>query len=90
MTPAVAVNPPHDDKVPALDVSVIVSFELVTTLLPESSTLITGWVVSAAPDAPDAGWVVNTSWVAAPWVVGEKFALVPDTTGAVVVWAKRL
>ena len=66
MTPAVAVNPPHDDKVPALGVSVIVWFELVTTLLPESSTLITGWVVSAAPDVPDAGWVVNTSWVAAP------------------------
>ena len=57
MTPAVAVNPPHNDKVPALDVSMMVWFELVTTLLPESSTLITGWVVvrPLMPRTP-AGW----------------------------------
>ena len=66
MTPAVALSPPHDDNVPALGTSVIVWVEVVTTLLPESSTLTTGWVVSAAPDAPAAGWVVKTSWVAVP------------------------
>ena len=40
--------------------------EPVTTLPPESSTLTTGWVLNAAPEAPATGWVVKTSWVAAP------------------------
>ena len=39
----------------------------VTTLPPESSTWTTGWVARAAPEfAVLEGWVVMTSWVAAP------------------------
>jgi hypothetical protein len=34
----------------------------------ESSTLITGWVVSAAPEAPEAGWVVKTNLLGAPTI----------------------
>jgi hypothetical protein len=66
MTPDEAVRPEHDDNVPALGVSVIVCDELVTTLPLESSTLMTGSVLNAEPDAAATGWVVKTSLVATP------------------------
>jgi hypothetical protein len=57
-------------------------------LPPESSTLTTGWVARAAPLASVAeGSVVMASWVAAPKVLGEKFAELPETVGALVVCA---
>ena len=43
---------------------------LVTTLPEASSTLTAGWVPQAAPLAPPPGWVVKTSWVAVPTVMG--------------------
>ena len=60
MEPAVMVPP-----VPELIVAVMVP-EALTTLPPESSTLTTGWPVRAEPLAAPEGWVVMTSWVAAP------------------------
>ena len=42
---------------------------LVTVLPPASSTVTAGWVPQAAPLAPPPGWVVKTSWVAAPKVM---------------------
>ena len=59
--PAVMAPP-----VPLLMVAVMVPEALVTTLPPESSTLTTGWVARAEPLAAPEGWVVTTSWVAAP------------------------
>src|ERR1700722_3972770 len=50
----------------------------VTTLPWASSTLITGWVLKAAPEAPATGWVEKTSWVAAPAPEGEKLALLTE------------
>ena len=68
ITPAEAVSAEHDDNVPPLAVSVIVCDEEVTTLPPESSTLTTGWVENAAPEAAATGWVEKSSCVAAPVV----------------------
>ena len=42
---------------------------VVTTLPDWSSTLTAGWVPQAAPSAPPPGWVLKTSWVAAPAVM---------------------
>ena len=43
----------------------------VVTMLPDwSSTLTAGWVPQAAPLAPPPGWVLKTSWVAPPKVMG--------------------
>src|SRR5579871_5716547 len=83
--PAVMAPP-----VPVLIVAVMVPEALVTTLPAESSTLTTGWVLSAEPLAAPEGWVVTTNWVAVPKVLGEKLALVPETVGALVVCAVRV
>jgi hypothetical protein len=64
--------------------------EVVTTLPPESSTLTTGWALKATPLVELPGDVVNTNWVAAPKVLGVKVALVPETTGALVVCAVKV
>ena len=58
----------------------------VTTLLPESSTLTTGWALKATPLVELPGDVVNTSWVAAPVAsvkVGLEVALVSPLLVAV-------
>jgi len=56
------------DTPPLVKLAVTVDESVVTTLPPESSTLTTGWVARAAPEfAVLEGWVVMTSWVAAPW-----------------------
>ena len=55
--------------------SVIEAAELVTTLPDWSSTLTLGWVPQAAPSTPPPGWVLKTSWLAAPKVM-EKALLV--------------
>ena len=55
------------DTPPLVKLAVTVDESVVTTLPPESSTLTTGWVARAAPLASVVlGWVVMTSWVAAP------------------------
>ena len=55
------------DTPPLVKLAVTVAESVVTTLPPESSTLTTGWVARAAPLASVVeGWVVMTSWVAAP------------------------
>ncbi len=62
--PPAAMEPPAPEAMVALAVPVLTE---VTTLLPESSTLTTGWVANAAPLASVAeGWVVMTSLLAAP------------------------
>ena len=55
------------DTPPEVMVAVTVEPSPVTTLPPESSTLTTGWVASAAPllSVVEPG-VVMTSWVGAP------------------------
>jgi len=69
ITPATACNPVHDWR-PTRDagdaVRVICVDEFVTTLPPESSTLITGCVVNVDPESPAVGFVVKTSFDAAP------------------------
>jgi hypothetical protein len=70
-TPDTAVRLEHPEIVP-VDESVIVRVELVTTLPPWSSILITGSVVRVVPEAPATGWVVKTSLYEEPVVVGEK------------------
>jgi hypothetical protein len=77
-TPAAAVKPVQDDKVPPEDVRLIEAVDEVTTLPAESSTFTTGCAVRAAPDAPAAGWVVKTNWLATPGPVGEKLPLGDD------------
>ena len=62
--PPAAMEPPLPEWIDALAVTELTE---VTTLPPESSTLTTGWVASAAPEfAVDEGSVPMTSWVAAP------------------------
>ncbi len=62
--PPAAMEPPAPEVIVALAVPELTE---VTTLPPESSTLTTGWVPRAAPElAVLEGWVVMTSWVAAP------------------------
>ncbi len=62
--PPAAMEPPAPEAIDALAVPVLTE---VTTLPPESSTLTTGWVPRAAPELRWLeGWVVMTSWVAAP------------------------
>ena len=48
---------------------------VVTVLPPTSSMLTLGWAVHTAPLAPPPGWVLKTSWLAAPKVM-EKALLV--------------
>ena len=50
--------------------SVIELVAVVTVLPPASSTVTLGWVPQTAPLAPPPGWVVKTSWEAAPMVMG--------------------
>ena len=78
------------DTPPLVKLAVTVDESVVTTLPPESSTLTTGWVARAAPLASVLeGWVVMTSWVAAPtartrvWVAVAE--LVPKGLVAVTV-----
>ena len=55
------------DTPPLVKLAVTVDESVVTTLPPESSTLATGWTARAAPlFALEEGWVVMTTWVAAP------------------------
>ena len=62
--PPAAMEPPAPE---AIDAPAVPELTEVTTLPPESSTLTTGWVARAAPElAVLEGWVVMTSWVAAP------------------------
>jgi hypothetical protein len=84
-TPDTAVRLPHDDKVPAEAARVIVAVDEVTTLPNESSTLITGWVEKAAPEAPATGEVAKTRWVAVPATVVEAVAEVRPLDAAVTV-----
>jgi hypothetical protein len=79
-TPAVAVKPVQEEKVPVrfVVVRVIEAVDEVTTLPAESSTFTTGWTVNAAPDTPATGWVVKTNLLATPGPVGEKLALGND------------
>ena len=51
---------------PAEEARVTESLESVTTLPDESRTVMTGWVVKAAPLTAPEGWVVTVNWVAAP------------------------
>ena len=76
-TPAVMVAVAPAEMVGApVEVAVMVPVALVTTLPPESSTLATGWTDRAAPlVALEEGWVVMTTWVAAP----AETVMVPDT-----------
>ena len=61
--PPAAMEPPAPEAIDAPAVPELTD----TTLPPESSTLTTGWVARAAPLASVLeGWVVMTSWVAAP------------------------
>jgi hypothetical protein len=75
-TPELALSPAHEANVPPEALRAIVVEALVTTLPAESSTFTTGWVERVTPEAPETGWVVKTSLVAAPKVEGEKFELV--------------
>ena len=60
------------DTPPLVKLAVTVDESVVTTLLPESSTLTTGWVARAAPLASVLeGWAVMTSLVAAPVTSGK-------------------
>ena len=62
--PPAAMEPPVPEAMDALAVPELTE---VTTLPPESSTLTTGWVASAAPRWRGLeGSVPMTSWVAAP------------------------
>jgi hypothetical protein len=60
-TPAAAVKPVQDERMPPVGLRMIEAVDDVTTLPAESSTFTTGWTVRAAPDAPAMGWVVKTS-----------------------------
>jgi len=87
-TPATAVRFEQFDKVPEgppPDTSVTAADDEVTTLPPESSILMTGWVEKADPEAPATGWVVKINWVAAPGLDGEKLALVDERAPDVAV-----
>jgi hypothetical protein len=55
MTPATAVKPLQEAKVPPEGVRVTVTFAVVTTLPPESKTVNTGWVANGDCDAPATG-----------------------------------
>ena len=47
-----------------------VPLSVVTGLAPLSSTVTTGWVAKLVPSVtPPTGWVVTTSWLAAPTVM---------------------
>ena len=42
----------------------------VVTMLPDASSMLTaGWSSRSQPSAPPPGWVLKTSWVAAPAVM---------------------
>jgi hypothetical protein len=77
-TPELALRPEQEAKVPPEALRVIVVEEFATTLPAESSTLTTGSVARAEPEAPPTGWVVKTSFAAVPKVEGEKFELVAE------------
>ena len=63
---------------PGLTEAVTVAELPVTVFPPVSRTEITGCVVSGAPEAAPSGWVVTTSWAAAPAPVTE---ILFETTG---------
>ena len=69
-TPDVVVNGlvVHPPRVPAPEARprLIDALGEVTTLPPESSTLITGWALKATPLVELPGDVVKTNWVADP------------------------
>ena len=54
------------DPAPVAIAAVRIPAAVVTTFPPESSTVTTGWVESSVPLVAPPGWVVMTSWVAAP------------------------
>jgi hypothetical protein len=75
-TPEVALRPEQEAKVPPEALRVMVVVAVVTTLPAESSTLTTGSVARAEPEAPPTGWVVKTNLAADPKEEGEKSELV--------------
>jgi hypothetical protein len=77
-TPETALSPEHEANVPPEAFSVIVVEALVTTLPAESSTFTTGCVERTAPEAPEAGWMRKTNFVALPGLEGEKSELVAE------------
>jgi hypothetical protein len=78
MTPATAVKPLQEDKVPPEGVKVTVTFAVVTTLPPESKTVNTGSIANGDCDAPATGWVVKTNVAAVPGLVTLNPLLVAD------------
>ena len=69
------VVPPRVPPVPVWIATVTAADDPVAVLPAESRSVITGWVVSAAPEAPANGAVVNASVVAAPGPLGRMFPL---------------
>lgn len=60
------VPPPEQPRVPPDDVTVTAFVAVVTVVLVASAMRMTGCVVSADPEAPAAGAVVTSSWLAVP------------------------
>ena len=75
---AVTVNVPESVPEPVPIAIVIEAVDVVTTCPDEFSTETTTEGVIGEPRAPLEGWVVKTSWVAAPDDVGEKVELVVE------------
>jgi hypothetical protein len=88
ITPATAVKPLQEANVPPKGVNVTVTFAVVTTLPPESMTVMTGSTANGDCDAPATGSVVKTNVVAVPALVTLKPLLVADVKPGAV--AKRV
>jgi hypothetical protein len=78
--PDEALSPAQEDNEPPDAASVIVAEEVVTTLPLASWISITGSVVNAAPEIPEAGRTMKTNFAAVPATEGEKFELVAEVS----------
>jgi hypothetical protein len=91
-TPAVAVNPVHDVRLPVEGegASVIEAVDEVTTLPAESSIFTIGWTVIGEPESPATGCKVKTSWLGAPGPVGENVLLGKDVSESAAAVAVKV
>jgi hypothetical protein len=79
-TPDEALSPAQDDNEPPEAARVIAAEEVVTTLPLASWISITGSVVNAAPEIPEAGRTMKTNFAAVPAPEGEKVLLVAEVS----------